>query len=148
MTSNMSEGVLGGERARRFVSSAVALSALCFAAIGMLLLFAPDEVSGSLTPTAESGPLVQLLGAALLGFGAMNWIARGSVLGGIYGRAVVGGNQTHLTIGAILLLKHGVNSGGSPAYWALTGIYVLGAGLFLHLFFSRGIRVSRQPAHD
>ena len=71
----------------------------------------------------------------------MNWTARGSVLGGIYGRAVVAGNQTHLTVGAILLVKHGFVAGGSPAYWILTGVYVLGAGLFLHLFFfSSGLR--------
>ena len=128
------------DKAQRLVGSAVGVSALCFAAIGTLLLFGPEEVGEVLLPGANGGPLVQLLGAALLGFGAMNWIARTSVLGGIYGRAVVAGNQTHLTIGAILLLKHGFVEGGSPAYWTLTAVYVLAAGLFLHLFFSSGLR--------
>jgi len=131
---------MSDERTQGLVGSAVALSALCFAAIGVLLLFAPEEVSGTLIPPADGGPLMQLLGAALLGFGAMNWVARGSLLGGIYGRSVVAGNQTHLTIGAILLVKHAAVAGGSPTYWALTGVYVLGAGLFLRLFFSSGIR--------
>jgi hypothetical protein len=32
----------------------------------------------------------------------------------------------HLTIGALLLVKWGVDAGaGHPAYWALTGLYVL-----------------------
>lgn len=132
---------MSDDRHQRRVGSAVALSALCFAAIGVLLLMAPEEAGGILVPSADGGPLVQLMGAALLGFGAMNWIARRSVLGGIYGRAVVAGNQTHLTIGAILLVKHGFVAGGSPAYWILTGVYVGGAALFLNLlFFSSGIR--------
>jgi hypothetical protein len=107
-----------------------------------MLLFAPDEVSGMLMSGAGGGPLVQLLGAALLGCGATNWIARGAALGGIYGRAVVAGNQTHLTIGALLLVRRGVDGGANhPSYWVLTGLYVLGAGLFGYLtFFSSGIR--------
>jgi hypothetical protein len=122
------------------VSAAVAVSALCFALVGVSLLFAADEVGGALGPAGGSRPLLQLLGAALLGFAAMNWIARGSILGGIYGRAVVAGNQTHLTIGAILLVKHGVEAGGSAAYWTLAGVYVLAAALFVYLFFGSGIR--------
>jgi hypothetical protein len=120
------------------VRSAVGLSALCFAAIGLLLLFAPGEVGGAVMPGASGDPLLQLLGAALIGFGAMNWVARGSALGGIYGRAVVAGNQTHLAIGALVLLKHGIAEGGSIAYWILTGVYVLGAALFLHLAYGGG----------
>ena len=127
-------------RTQQLVRSGVALSALCLAAIGVLLLFAPEETSGTLIPRTVGGPFVQLLGAALLGFGAMNWIARGSVLGGIYGKAVVAGNQTHLAIGALLLVKQGFVAGGSPAYWLLTGLYVLGAALFAYLTFSSGIR--------
>jgi hypothetical protein len=129
------------ERTRRLVSSAVGISALCFAALGSLLLFAPIELAGALLPPADGGLLVQLLGAALLGSAAMNWTARRSVLGGIYGRAVVAGNQTHLTIGALLLVKHGLATGGTAAYWVLAGVYVLGAGLFLYLAFGSGIRV-------
>ncbi len=133
---------MSSDRTHRGVRAGVALSALCLATFGAMLMFAPEEVSGVLMLGAGGGPLAQLLGAALLGFGVMNWIARGAVLGGIYGRAVVAGNQTHLTIGALLLLKRGVDVGAShPAYWVLTGLYVLGAGLFGYLtFFSSGIR--------
>jgi hypothetical protein len=137
------------ERAREQVSVAVGISAVCFAALGVLLLFAPRELAGALLASADGDPLVQLLGAALLGSAAMNWTARGSVLGGIYGRAVVVGNQTHLTIGALLLVKHGLATGGSAAYWVLAGVYLLGAALFLYLAFGSGIRVDpsipREP---
>jgi hypothetical protein len=126
----------------RRVRAGVASSAVCAAAFGAMLLFAPGEVSGALTPGRDSGPLIPLLGAALLGFGAMNWIARGSVLGGIYGKAVVASNQTHLTIGGLVLVKQGVDGGtGTLAYWVLTVAYVLGAIFFSYLtFFSSGIR--------
>jgi hypothetical protein len=123
------------------VSIGVAWSAACLGASGVALLFAPVEVARAVGAGA-GGPLVQLLGAALLGFAAMNWVARGSALGGIYGRAVVAGNQTHLTIGALLLVKAGVEAGArQPAYWALTGLYVGGAAFFTYLmFFSTGSR--------
>jgi hypothetical protein len=130
------------DQRNRYVQAGVASSALCAAAFGAMLLFAPHELSGALAPGRGDSPLIPLLGAALLGFGAMNWIARGSILGGIYGRAVVAGNQTHLTIGGLLLAKQGVGVGAtSPAYWLLTGLYVLGAAFFGYLtFFSAGTR--------
>ena len=134
---------MAGAPSKEPVALAVGLSALCFAALGLLLLFAPEEVARAILPGPEDRPdkpLVQLLGTALLGFGAANWVARRSVLGGIYGRAIVAGNQTHLTMGALALLARGVATGGTPAYWVLTGFYVLAAALFLYLFFSTGLR--------
>jgi hypothetical protein len=118
------------------VQSGVALSAICFGAAGALLLFAPQEAGPKILGEGGGAPLAQLLGSAWLGFAAMNWVARGSLLGGIYGRAVVAGNQVHLTIGALVLVKNGVAAGGPLAYWLLTGVYVLGAGLFLWLLFA------------
>ena len=58
------------------------------------------------------------------------------------GRAVVAGNQMHLMIGALLLVKRGVQiAAPHPAYWVLTALYVFGAGFFSYLmFFSSGIR--------
>lgn len=133
--------IMSNDTARTLKSTAVGASAIAFAVIGALLLFAPDEFSRTVIPTADGGPLMQLLGAALLGFASMNWLARGALLGGIYGRAVVAANQTHVTIGAIVLAKHGLAASGSPAFWLVTGVYVLGAGFVLYLsFFSSGIR--------
>jgi hypothetical protein len=80
------------------VRAAMMASAACLAAFGVLLLFAPEKVSGLAGREASDHALAQLLGATLVGFAVMNWIVRGAVLGGIYGRAVVAANQTHLTI--------------------------------------------------
>lgn len=131
------------DRTGRLVRAGVTVSALCLAIVGAVLLFAPDEASRVLMPGSGRPVLVQLLGAALLGCGTANWIARGAALGGIYGRAVVAGNQTHLTVGALLLVKHGVEVVGAPhpAYWVLTVLYVFGAAFFSYLmFFSSGLR--------
>ena len=118
------------------------VSAVLLAVFGALLLFAPEDVSGFVAPEASGLALMQLLGAAFLGFGATNWIARGAALGRIYGRAVVAGSQIHLTIGALLLVKRGVDVGPHhPAYWVLTVLYIFGAAFFGYLtFFSSGLR--------
>ena len=126
---------------RTGVNHGVTISSVALAALGVLLLFAPEEVSNALIPAAGDNVLVQVYAAAVLGFAAMNWTARGSALGGIYGRAIVVGNQTHVTIGALLLVSRGLDAPRSAAYWILTGLYVCGAVFFSYLtFFSSGIR--------
>jgi hypothetical protein len=120
------------------VTKAVTASAMVFAVLGLLLLFAAEDLSGLLGPEPTNHPLLQLLGAALLGFAAMNWTARGAALGGIYGRAVVAGNQTHLTVGAILLFRWGFETASAhPWLWGLAVLYALGAGYFSYLTFLR-----------
>ena len=117
------------------------ISALFLAALGTLLVFAPDEMADALMPAGSGTVVVQVWGAAVLGFAVMNWTARGSPLGGIYGRAVVAGNQMHFMVGAILLLTSGGEVQRHLAYWVLAGIYVLGAAFFSYLmFFSSGLR--------
>ena len=127
---------------QRLVRNGMTVSALCMAILGAMLLFAPNEVSRLLLPDARGRVLAQLLGAALLGCASANWTARGSALGGIYGRAIVVGNQTHLTIGALLLVNNSLDVGAHhPAYWVLTVLYLVGAAFFAYLtFFSSGLR--------
>lgn len=112
------------------------------AVAGVVLVFAPREVGSWLMPGSGDPIILQVLGAALLGYGTANWTARGSLLGGIYGRAIVAGNQMHLMVGALLLVKRGAQIGvPHPAYWVLSGLYVFGAVVFSYLlFFSSGIR--------
>lgn len=141
-----SEESLRTDMTHQQVRAGVTVSALCFAGLGAMLLFAPEEVGESLVSELRGHVIAQLLGAVLLGFGAMNWIARSSALGGIYGRSVVAGNQTHLVIGALVLVKRGIDDGADhTAYWVLTGLYVLGASFFVYLtFFSSGLREHRS----
>lgn len=118
--------------ARAGVTSAAA----CLAIAGAALLFAPHEVAGLI---GVPGPdvLLQLFGAALLGLASMNHIARGSILGGIYGRAVVTADQVHFTIGALALCSHAVRSPVEPVFWIAVATYAAGA-VFFNLLLFRG----------
>jgi hypothetical protein len=123
------------------IRAAVTASTLLLAGLGLAFLIAPAETTAALLPGAAAPILAQLLGAALLGFASMNWIARGSALGGIYGRAVVAANQAHFVIGALVLVRRAFD-GGSPAtaFWLLAAVYGLGALFFSYLaFFATGL---------
>jgi hypothetical protein len=50
-------------------------------------------------------------------------------------------NQMHATVGALVLLRHGLDAGGSAVYWTVTGFYGVAAVYFSYLaFFSTGLR--------
>jgi len=119
------------------VNPGITISALCLGASGVLLLFAPREAGDALLPGVSADGLFQLLGAALLGFAAMNWTARGAALGGIYGRAVVVGNLMHMVVGAFVLVTRASNDTVTATFLVLTGLYALGAALFVYLAFFR-----------
>lgn len=112
-------------------------SAAVLAALGLLLSFAPEETLAYLgQPGTGAVPvLLQLAGALYLGFAVMNWTAKGSVLGGIYGRAIVLGNFLHFTMGALALLKAAIDPGFGTIIWVLTGIYAVFALLFGRMLF-------------
>jgi hypothetical protein len=119
--------------------------AFALAILGLAFVFGPQEMGMTILGRTDLEPMTSLLGAAMVGMGLMNWIARNSALGGIYGRTVVSGNQAHFVIGSLSLLKRGAAVGGTDAYWVLATFYVLGAVFFSSLLFGTGIR---PPAGD
>jgi len=82
-------------------------SAWSLGAAGVGASFLPVEILAALgTPGGGLPPtFVQLLGALWLAFAMLNWMARGSPMGGIYGRPIVVANLTHFAIGAMTLAK-------------------------------------------
>lgn len=119
------------------------LYAALLAAAGAVLLFAP-EASGA--ADVRGLVLAQLVGASLLGFAALTWAARGVVLGGIYGRAVVAGNQTFAVVGALVLGRHLLRAPDAVA-GALFGLLVAGGVLYSVLLYGspRPPRPDRAP---
>jgi hypothetical protein len=118
---------------RRFIVACAAGLAL----LGFPMLFGGEEIGGRLLGISTPGPVGSWLGGALLGFAAMNWLARALPQGGIYSRAVVSANQIHFVVGALTLLKHGMTHGAQPLLWAITGFYALGALFFTLLLWRR-----------
>lgn len=82
-------------------------TSIVLGATGIALSFFPQEISTLLHAhtTATLTVILQLLGALYFGFAMLNWLAKESLLGGIYGRPIVVGNVTHFVGGAFALLK-------------------------------------------
>lgn len=114
-------------------------SALVMAAIGLSLTFAPQEILHHLDSEASTWEqtVAQLCGALYWGFALMNWMAKGLLLGGIYGRPIVIGNLVHFTMGALLLLKLPMDHSFYLAGWTMTATYALFAALFGYVMFTQ-----------
>lgn len=116
-------------------------SAVILGAQGIAASFLPIEILAILDNHAHhrlEATLVQLLGAALLGFAVLNWMAKGAPAGGIYGRPIVIGNLVHYTVAGIALLKV-ASLGGMPVLGLmLTVIYSAFAVAFAAVIFGRG----------
>jgi len=95
----------------------MAASALALALLGLPCIFAPDVVLQKLTggTSAAAELLVQVTGALYLGFASLNWMGKGNLIGGIYGRPVAIGNLLHFLVAAIALLK-GLSALGGPRF--------------------------------
>jgi hypothetical protein len=115
-------------------------AALVLALLGLGALFAPQELLTYLgaAPSGFLPPLVQLLAAALLGMAMIDWMAKGSKVGGIYNRPIAIGNLTHFAIGAISLAKFTIH--GHPPVFAIvvSVVYVVFALAFGVVVFGRG----------
>jgi hypothetical protein len=107
------------------------VAAIATAGAGLVLLFLPQEVVGLAGGPPASTPALamQLMGALYLGVAMTNWMARDSLLGGIYGRPVLIGNVTHFVIGALALLK-GASAHPQAATWIAAAVYAVLAVLF------------------
>ena len=104
------------------------VSAMVMAALGLTASFVPREILIAIgsRPEALEVLLVQITGALYLGFAMLNWMARGTLMGGIYGRPVAFGNFMHFMVVALAMLK-ALTSGprppivivGAAMYWVL-----------------------------
>lgn len=80
----------------------MAASAVFMAILGLAATFAPQEIA---RVTGALPLAIQLLGALYLGFAMQNWMAKDSLIGGIYNRPIAIGNLTHFTVAALALVK-------------------------------------------
>ena len=82
-------------------------SAIFLAIIGLLLSFLPDETAVYLNvePNIITTLFLRMLSALYLGFAILNWMAKSTLIGGVYNRPIAIGNLMHFGVGAIALIK-------------------------------------------
>lgn len=116
------------------------LSVAVLAALGVSATFLPQEIAGLDGGAAEPFTviLIQICGALYLGFAALNWTAKGTLLGGIYGRPIVLANFAHFMIGAIALGKFAFAGRPGAVVLAVTAVYAVLAVWFALVFFGSG----------
>jgi Na+-driven multidrug efflux pump len=117
-------------------------SALLMGAVGIILTFAPQEISAYLSnqSAANSGYILfQVLGALYFAFGMVNWTAKGNLIGGIYGRPIAIGNLTHFVVGALALVK-GYFALHQTVVLVAAVVYAVLATLFMIVFFTHPVK--------
>jgi hypothetical protein len=82
-------------------------NAVFMALLGVAASFLPQEIAARFGIHADPFVvlLVQMAGALYLGFAILNWMAKASLIGGIYNRPLALGNFLHSAVGAVVLLK-------------------------------------------
>ncbi len=118
----------------------MASSALFLGLLGIAASFVPQEILTYYDAPSDglAVVLVQITGALYLGFAALNWMARGNIIGGIYSRPVALGNFFHFLLVAILLLKQVI--GGRTGIEFVVGAvaYVVFAVSFGYILYGTG----------
>ncbi len=120
-------------------------SALYLAVLGIAATFLPQEIlaylgGGSVVITF----VIQLTGAAYLALAMLDWMAKESVMGGIYNRPIVTANTVQYTVGALALVKGMMAGRGGPLVWTLGAGYALFAVLFAMVMFGNPVKLQTE----
>ncbi|ADR21301.1 hypothetical protein [Marivirga tractuosa] len=131
------------------MNTKIVMISSCFflGALGITFTFIPDEIISSLsaTPNPISILSLQLLGALYLGFTMLNWMAKGSLIGGIYNRPIAIGNFMHFAVGALALIKIITKiHTHSEIVISLTAVYFVFAILFGYVFINNPSRIDKK----
>ena len=113
-------------------------SAILLGLAGLSFSFIPNELAAFAGLGIDHSSILslQVIGALLFGFGVLNWMAKGSLIGGIYAKPIVTANLSHFLIVSLALIKVLLSGAiNSLPFYLLTAVYVLFAALFGWLFF-------------
>ena len=96
-------------------------SAAFLALVGLAASFVPEELLWYVGSPAQRLEvlIVQMVGAAYMGFAILNWTARENLIGGIYSRPVALGNFLNFGVVAIAITK--VLMGGESGIEVIIG---------------------------
>jgi hypothetical protein len=121
-------------------SNLLTVSSLVYFAMGLPLLFAPDNLLTMLGRPVDSFEVatLELLGCATFGFGMLNWMSRFSTIGGIFGRPLVVANFAYAGSAAMLLVRFDLIS-------RLGWSFAIVAALFGVIAVSFAVRMYKAP---
>ena len=122
-------------------------SALFYAIIGIILSFLPNEIADYLNVGYNIITILflNIMSALYLGFGVLNWMAKGTLIGGIYNKPIAIGNLMHFGVGAIALVKVVSNiQRHSEIVISLTVVYVIFAILFVYIFRTNPTKTEKK----
>ena len=109
------------------------LSAMILALIGISLIFLPNEILDylELSVSETLQLLLQIIGSLYFALAILNWMSKGSLIGGIYNRPIAMANLTHFLIAGLALMK-GILANPSLSYviWSIAIIYSIFAIFF------------------
>ena len=90
--------------------SLMTLSAMILALVGISLIFLPNEILDylELSVSETLQLLMQIIGSLYFALAILNWMSKGSLIGGIYGRPIAMANLTHFVIAGLALIKRSV----------------------------------------
>ncbi len=120
-------------------------SALTLLLLGIPCVFAPEIVLAKLGSSGAGAELlvVQVAGALCCSFAMINWMGRGNLIGGIYGRPVAIGNLLHFTAAGLAIAK-AAHAGLVPGWaWGVAAIYAIFLAGFAYVVFGNPLR---EPA--
>lgn len=112
-------------------------SALFLGATGLILSFLPEETINYLNieNNAITILFIQLTSALFLGFAILNWMAKGSLIGGIYNKPIAISNLMHFSVGSIAQIKMINQLENNVIFmYAFTAIYLIFALGFVAVF--------------
>ena len=117
---------------------------MILALIGISLIFLPNEILDylELSVSETLQLLMQIIGSLYFALAILNWMSKGSIIGGIYNRPIAMANLTHFVIAGLALIK-GILANPSLSYviWSIAIIYSMFA-----IFF--GIVAFRHPVSE
>ena len=123
-------------------------TAVILGVAGTGLLFAPVEVSDFVVGAPTSEAAGQLISAGFLAVAVLNWIGRGAVYGGIYGRPMILANFLFGFILGTTTLRAAIEHGGSVWILAVYGALHTAAFAWMLLRPAPGPRNDAGPDRD
>ena len=121
-------------------------SAIFLAIIGIIFSFLPHEIAVYFNVELNTITILflNIISALYLGFGILNWMAKGTIIGGIYNRPIAIGNLMHFGVGANALFKlASSNLTHSKIFISFTVLYAIFAILFAYVFMANPIKTAK-----